>query len=131
MFVGVRGGATTYCQTCRKRSHRARAVRPHVEPRPTRAVLRLVTEYPDVDRPRTRGDCEAASRPCPFASCRHHLYLDVHPSTGSLKLNFPDVDPDEIPETCSLDVAARGGATLEELGHLLNLTRERVRQIEA
>jgi DNA-directed RNA polymerase sigma subunit (sigma70/sigma32) len=34
-------------------------------------------------------------------------------------------------ETCSLDVADRGGITLEEVGELLNLTRERIRQVEA
>lgn len=32
--------------------------------------------------------------------------------------------------TCALDVADRGGTTLEDLGALLNMTRERVRQIE-
>jgi DNA-directed RNA polymerase sigma subunit (sigma70/sigma32) len=33
-------------------------------------------------------------------------------------------------ETCSLDVADRGGITLEEVGNILNLTRERIRQVE-
>jgi DNA-directed RNA polymerase sigma subunit (sigma70/sigma32) len=33
-------------------------------------------------------------------------------------------------ETCSLDVADRGGITLEEVGEILNLTRERIRQVE-
>jgi DNA-directed RNA polymerase sigma subunit (sigma70/sigma32) len=47
-----------------------------------------------------------------------------------LLLNFPDLDPDAIPETCSLDVAARGDHTHEEVGALMNLSRERVRQIE-
>jgi len=32
--------------------------------------------------------------------------------------------------SCALDVADRGGATLEEVGALINVTRERVRQIE-
>jgi len=33
-------------------------------------------------------------------------------------------------ETCSLDVADRGGITLEDVGAILNLTRERIRQVE-
>jgi DNA-directed RNA polymerase sigma subunit (sigma70/sigma32) len=45
-------------------------------------------------------------------------------------MNFPDKEPWELPETCALDVADRGGVTLEEVGGWLNLTRERVRQLE-
>ena len=33
-------------------------------------------------------------------------------------------------ETCALDVADRGGITLEEVGAILNLARERIRQVE-
>jgi hypothetical protein len=64
-------------------------------------------------------------------SCRHHLYLEVNERTGSIKLNFPELDFSEMKETCALDVADRGGATLEEIGEILNLTRERIRQLEA
>lgn len=81
-------------------------------------------------RPQTRGDCLALERPCPWVSCKFHLYLDVNPETGSIKINFPGRELDELPETCSLDVADAGGVVLEELGVLMNLTRERVRQIE-
>lgn len=80
--------------------------------------------------PRTRAECDQVERPCPFLSCRHHLYLDVNPQTGSIKFNFPDVEPWELTETCALDVADRGGVTLEEVGSILNLTRERIRQME-
>jgi DNA-directed RNA polymerase sigma subunit (sigma70/sigma32) len=41
----------------------------------------------------------------------------------------PDVEVWEMTETCTLDVAERDGATLEEVGELMNITRERVRQI--
>lgn len=86
--------------------------------------------YPDgVERPLTRGDCEGGARPCPWVSCAHHLYLDVLPS-GSIKFNFPELEPWELRETCALDVADRGGETLEAVGRLLSLTRERVRQVE-
>jgi DNA-directed RNA polymerase sigma subunit (sigma70/sigma32) len=33
-------------------------------------------------------------------------------------------------DTCALDIADRGGITLEEVGEIMNLTRERVRQVE-
>lgn len=81
-------------------------------------------------RPRSRADCAGATRPCMFISCKHHLYLDVNPSTGSIKLNFPDKEVWEMAETCALDVADRGGITLEEVGAIMNLTRERIRQVE-
>jgi hypothetical protein len=88
-------------------------------------------EYPaDVDRPTTRQECLGMPRPCPFVSCSHHLYLDVNPESGAIKLNFPHLEVWEMAETCSLDVADRGGITLEEVGAILNLTRERIRQVE-
>jgi hypothetical protein len=88
--------------------------------------------YPEADywRPTTREECKDMERPCPFVSCKYHLYIDVHPVRGSIKLNFPDVDVWEMTETCALDVADRGGITLEEVGEIMNLTRERVRQVE-
>lgn len=87
--------------------------------------------YPtDVQRPETREDCKSMQRPCPFVSCSHHLYLDVNPESGAIKLNFPHLEVWEMAETCSLDVADRGGITLEEVGAILNLTRERIRQVE-
>jgi hypothetical protein len=82
------------------------------------------------ERPRTRGDCLRMTRPCPFVSCKFHLYLDVNPDNGSIKLNFPDLEVWEIPATCALDIADKGGTILELVGEVLNLTRERVRQIE-
>lgn len=109
----------------RKREQRARSV-------PVRELLRLVKKEcpaPTVRRPATRAHCATASRPCPFVGCRHHLYLDTRVS-GSITYNFPDLDVDELEETCALDVADRGGATLEEVGPLMNITRERVRQIQ-
>jgi len=81
-------------------------------------------------RPRSRADCANGPRPCMFITCKHHLYLDVNPSTGSIKLNFPDKEFWDLAETCALDVADRGGITLEEVGSIMNLTRERIRQVE-
>lgn len=84
----------------------------------------------DATRPRSRAECATGPRPCMFVSCKHHLYLDVNPATGSIKLNFPDKEIWEMAETCALDVADRGGITLEEVGSIMNLTRERIRQVE-
>jgi sigma-70-like protein len=84
----------------------------------------------EASRPRSRADCASGPRPCMFVSCKHHLYLDVNPDTGSIKLNFPDKEIWEMEETCALDVADRGGITLEEVGAIMNLTRERIRQVE-
>lgn len=88
--------------------------------------------YPEAEywRPKTRADCSQMERPCPFVSCKYHLYIDVHPLRGSIKVNFPDKEVWEMDETCALDVADRGGITLEEVGEIMNLTRERVRQVE-
>lgn len=87
--------------------------------------------YPKTDhyKPKSRAECPT-DRPCPFVSCKYHLFLDVSPRTGSIKLNFPDLEPEELRNSCVLDVADRGGETLEEVGAILNVTRERMRQIE-
>jgi hypothetical protein len=81
-------------------------------------------------RPRKRAECVNGPRPCLFVSCKHNLYLDVNPETGSIKLNFPDKEIWELEHTCALDVAEKGGITLEEVGAIMNLTRERIRQVE-
>jgi hypothetical protein len=124
-------------EVSRKLRRRRRRTRPRSK---TIAMKRLTREelrvgalmYPPVDipRPTSRAECRQEMRPCPWVACKHHLYLDINPETGSIKLNFPDLEVWEMKETCSLDVADRGGITLEEVGEILNLTRERIRQVE-
>lgn len=92
--------------------------------------LEATIQEMEAARPRSRADCAQGPRPCLFISCKHHLYLDVNPATGSIKLNFPDKEVWEMGETCALDVADKGGITLEEVGSIMNLTRERIRQVE-
>jgi hypothetical protein len=88
--------------------------------------------YPEKSywRPASRGECANVARPCPYVSCKYHLYIDVNPRTGSIKINFPDKEVWELQHSCALDVAQQGGITLEEVGEILNLTRERIRQVE-
>jgi len=62
-------------------------------------------------------------------ACKYNLYLDVSYG-GSVKLNFPDIEPDQMEFSCALDVADSGDSTLEFVGFVLNVTRERARQIE-
>jgi hypothetical protein len=85
-------------------------------------------------RPRSYELCEAIGLgsviPCPFVSCRSHLYLDVDRQSGNIRISRPDLDPTDLPETCGRRVSAKGGITLEALGAATNITRERVRQIE-
>jgi len=121
----------------RKVRRRRRRTRPRSK---TIAMKRLTREelrvgalmYPPVDipRPTEREQCRGEMRPCPWVACKHHLYLDINPETGSIKINFPDLEPWELKHTCALDVAERGGITLEEVGEIMNLTRERIRQVE-
>ena len=99
-------------------------------------------------RPRKRSECLNGPRPCPWVSCPYHLYLDISPLTGSIKFNFKHLvavvdpvtgearvskEPEDImdlEQTCALDVAANGSHTLQEIGTYMNVTRERIRQIE-
>ena len=121
----------------RKIRRRRRRTRPRSK---TIAMKRLTREelrqgalmYPPVDipRPTSRAECREEMRPCPWVACKHHLYLDINPETGSIKINFPDLEPWELQHTCALDVAERGGITLEEVGEIMNQTRERIRQVE-
>jgi hypothetical protein len=92
--------------------------------------LQGIIQEIEQSRPRSRAECANGPRPCMFIACKHHLYLDVNPATGSIKLNFPDKEVWELEQTCALDVADRGGITLEEVGTIMNLTRERIRQVE-
>jgi hypothetical protein len=87
-----------------------------------------VVELHQEQRPRTRSDCADGPRPCPWVGCRYHLYSDVKWS-GTLVV-YHDIDPLELPETCTLDVSGRQQHTLDEVAAVMGVTRERVHQIE-
>lgn len=92
--------------------------------------------FDGVVRPKTRADCmpggHNAQRPCPFAACKFSLLINNgdRRNKKSITLHPGATDIESMPETCSLDVADRGGATLDEVGEAFGISRERVRQIE-
>jgi len=129
------GTAATAITREQRRSRRKREIRARTisVKRMTKRELEIGRMlYPETDyyKPRTRAECVDGPRPCPYVSCQHHLFLDVSARTGAIKLNFPDLEVWEMNETCALDVADRGGTTLEDVGAIMNLTRERIRQVE-
>lgn len=93
-------------------------------------------ERPGVDyvRPQTRGDCAPGGgwhhRPCPYASCRHHLLLEIHAGNGHLRFPHGTDDPGALAETCSLDVAERGPRTTEETAALMGQYRQNVQETQ-
>jgi hypothetical protein len=114
----------------RKRDVRARTISVKRMTKRELEIGRLLYPENDYWKPRTRSECVEGLRPCPFVSCKHHLFIDVSARTGAIKLNFPDLEAWEMNESCALDVADRGGTTLEDVGAIMNLTRERIRQVE-
>ncbi len=122
-----------------ERSPRVRAHTVCVKRLSKRELERGAAEYPeqpgrDYLRPRTFEECDSVGlgdiTPCPFVSCKHHLYLDVNPRTGSIKFNFPGRELDELPATCALRVAQHGGRTLDAVAEVMALTRQRLSQLE-
>lgn len=136
---GERAGARFTCSVCGWKNRRSRRAspseRPHTESmrelKQSRRHLRLVpAEEPLEQRPRTRGDCADAPRPCPWVGCRYHLAYEVS-FAGGLKERFPGKELEELEHTCALDVADLGPQPLDNVAFLMNVSAERVRQIEA
>jgi hypothetical protein len=114
----------------RKRDVRARTISVKRMTKRELEIGRLLFPETDYWKPRNRAECAEGPRPCPFVSCKHHLFIDVSPRTGAIKLNFPDLEVWDLGESCALDVADKHGTTLEDVGAIMNLTRERIRQVE-
>lgn len=79
-------------------------------------------------KPATRGECGelGRSKPCPHAGCRYHLCSGQTPSG---KFELVELD-DGCSDTCALAIADEGGRTLESVGEVLGLTRQRIFQVE-
>lgn len=120
---------TVESRSGRKRAVRAKTINPRRIPKQELAMGKALYPEDPGPLPPTRGHCAEGSRPCPRVSCRHNLFLDVE-ARGAIKVTFPDLEPEDLVESCALDVADQGGITLEEVAVMLNITRERVRQLE-
>lgn len=101
-----------------------------VEESPENENMKNVLKFLTPTRPTSRSVCENGVRPCPYVSCRYNLYLDVR-GDGVLRLNFPQLEPDEMIASCALDMADDGPRTLEQIASLMGMSKERARQIEA
>lgn len=122
---------------------------------PRRTHLRIVTDKDDPRPDLWRPDCIDGPRPCVKCRCRHHNLLEVS-EHGVLEVNAKrlkpgrkravDIPPEsqwwverwtdlavellfEMEETCSLDVALRGGQTFEAIGKILGVTKQSARKI--
>lgn len=80
-----------------------------------------------IERPRTRGECRDGPRPCPWIACRYHLYLDVT-DRGSIRINHAG-EPDELVDSCALDMADAGPRSFDGIGRAMNVSRSRVEQL--
>ena len=89
--------------------------------------------------PQTRADCKDMLRPCPYVSCRHHLFLDIA-SDGRLFMNTQADEADEdsivaeleaMQETCALDVADRGEhLPLEDVADVMGVSHVAIHLVE-
>jgi len=83
---------------------------------------------PVLERPRTRAECADGPRPCPWVSCRHHLYGYVD-AVGHYRVAKPWLHPWELAESCSLDVAEQGGLDDHETAAVSGVDRADVNRM--
>ena len=82
-------------------------------------------EVIDYWRPNNRSEClEMYALVCMFHVGTIYISTSIQKRAPSSS-DLPDKEVWELGESCALDVAERGGITLEEVGHIMNLTRER------
>lgn len=97
-------------------------------------IAKAIRQKEHLGRPRRRADCLEGGfnceRPCPYVTCREHLFCNVDPESGTIKFAWPDKNPEDLEHTCALDIADEGAHVLEEIASRVNMVRERVRQLE-
>lgn len=82
-------------------------------------------------RPKTRADCAASVRPCPWVGCRHHLFTEVR-ANGTIAYPYGTrlEALEQMQDSCSLDVAEQGGVTWDQVGEAMNCSMQMARVIE-
>lgn len=86
---------------------------------------------PTDPRPRTRGECQAGPRPCPWVGCRWHLAWEMPVFRDALELGISaDVLAGLVmgmEHTCALDFDGKG-ITERELARCLGVSRQCINQ---
>ncbi len=86
--------------------------------------LHIIDDDSELAPPKTRGECVNGPRPCPHLHCKYHTWpelLNAHGNSKTLRLPA---------DSCVLDIADRGGTTLEGIGKVMGISRQRVLQLE-
>jgi len=80
--------------------------------------------------PKRRRDCPPLPELCPFIECRYHLWTDrVH--RGRVMILAASSAYGDPAHFCALHEADQGPKTLEQVGVVYGVSRERIRQLEA
>lgn len=99
-------------------------------PRETRETVEDEIKW----RPKTRADCRRVPRPCPYVGCFYNNYLEIQLRDGVpvIRRTHPGTEPENVDpkKSCLLDLTDLGPLTLDAVGDVLGLTRERIRQNE-
>lgn len=110
----------------------ARQVRAERRERARRREPEIVDQTPhrleECPRMLREADGRRDEGPCPFVSCKHHLYADVT-EDGSLRVYRPALEPWELPDTCALDVACRGSHGFDVIGYHLGISSRQANEV--
>lgn len=91
-------------------------------------TLRPKRSLPLVTRPSKRSECLDGPRPCPWASCRYHLNLDLITKNNRDEiLENPSYEWGS--DSCALDVAERGPLTSKEIAPLLGMSQSGCKEL--
>jgi hypothetical protein len=95
------------------------------------SLLDTLSDYTDPSAPpATRAECAGIARPCNRYSCIHNLTPETERAGKPHHGIHPHPVLVEKAQSCELDVSDRGKQTPKQVGEMLGLTPERVRQLE-